>query len=367
MIRSRRGKGARAEPGSGGKESYKNNQFQWHKSPPLWVPRVRTSPPGLPGLMKNMLPLVSSLLLLLVHFCHIQAAYVYIQRSPPPPRSACCILCSSTRSTATEEEERFAVGATARASRLAGELESRGFGELDELLTDPAFRGSAALRTYNSFVYPKSEGAWANAEKPQRAATIAQQICFFVREQRASTAEWLRNHDRALTSAASLPTHPLHLVLDNVRSAANVGNILRAAEAARVVQVFHCGITPVPPDPKVLKTAMGAADYVRHEHSGSTLAVVRELQAAGIAVWACETSSRSADLQNASLPQPLALVLGNELIGVDTHVLEAVDGIVEIPCFGVKNSLNVATAASVVMWEALRQWASHERHPPWGT
>jgi len=60
------------------------------------------------------------------------------------------------------------------------------------------------------------------------------------------------------------------------------------------------------------------------------------------------------------LPQPLALVLGNELIGVDTEVLAIADGIVEIPCYGVKNSLNVATAGSIVMWEALRQWREAE-------
>ena len=64
------------------------------------------------------------------------------------------------------------------------------------------------------------------------------------------------------------------------------------------------------------------------------------------------------------LPRPLALVLGNELIGVDTQVLELVDGVVEIPCFGVKNSLNVATAGSIVMWEALRQWDSREPAQP---
>ena len=77
-------------------------------------------------------------------------------------------------------------------------------------------------------------------------------------------------------------------------------------------------------------------------------------------MWACETTARSVDLRSAALPRPLALVLGNELIGVDTEVLDACDGIVEVPTFGVKNSLNVATAGAVLVWEALRQWDAGE-------
>ena len=150
---------------------------------------------------------------------------------------------------------------------------------IDELLNDRAFRGSAALRHYSSFVYPKSAAALANAQKPQRAATIAQQIAFLVREQRAAKAEWLRNVDRAAheMTRQGAERHPLHLVLDNLRSAHNVGNILRCAEAARCTKVYHCGITPTPPEPKLLKTAMGSADYVPIASSGSTLEVVQEL------------------------------------------------------------------------------------------
>ena len=75
-----------------------------------------------------------------------------------------------------------------------------------------------------------------------------------------------------------------------------------------------------------------------------------------MSVWACETTTDAVDLRRATLPRPLALVLGNELIGVDTEVLAECDGLLQIPCFGLKNSLNVATAGSIVIWEALRQW-----------
>lgn len=218
---------------------------------------------------------------------------------------------------------------------------------------------SCRSHRYNSFVYPKNAGALANAEKPGRISTIAQSICFLHREQKAQRADWLRNHDRTLSELETSigARHPLSLVLDNVRSAENVGSLLRAAEAARAERVYCCGITPTPPHKAVLKTAMGAAEYVPFEHQPSTLSAVRALQAKGVAVWAAETCpGRSVDLRHAALPSPLALVLGNELIGVDTEVLAACDGVVEIPLFGVKNSLNVATAGAVVIFEALRQW-----------
>lgn len=269
--------------------------------------------------------------------------------------------CSDSRSTFAEEAESFHVGARARRVALDAELAVRGLSgdELAALLESADHRGSPAFRAYNSFVYPKSEGALANAEKAGRLATVAQAVCFLHREQKAEHATWLRNHDRTLAEAdaANPGRFPLTLVLDNIRSAHNVGSLLRAAEAARVESVHLCGITPAPPHASVLKTALGAAEYVPHERSPSTLATVRGLQARGVAVWAAETCpGRSVDLREAALPQPLALVLGNELIGVDTQVLDACDGVVSIPMFGVKNSINVATAGAIVLWEALRQW-----------
>jgi len=84
--------------------------------------------------------------------------------------------------------------------------------------------------------------------------------------------------------------------------------------------------------------------------------VVRELQGKGVAVWGVETTSNSQSLWTMEMTQPLALVFGNEVVGVHADVLEECDGLVSVPMLGVKNSLNVATCASIVMWEALRQW-----------
>ena len=272
-------------------------------------------------------------------------AVVLASQEPPEFRS---------RSTARVEEESFAEGTKDRRDRLHAALEVMGV-DVSELTESADLAGSAALRLYTSFIHPKNAGALANAEKPQRATTIARSIAFQLREQRAFQDEWLRNHDRALSELPAT-RFPLLLILDNVRSAANVGNILRAAEAARVQHVHCCGITPTPPNAKVLKTALGAAAYVPHSHHANTLELVRELKAAGVTVWAAETTSRSVRYSELRMPQPLALVLGNELIGVDTQVQECCDELVMLPCHGVKNSLNVATACSVLLWEALRQW-----------
>jgi tRNA G18 (ribose-2'-O)-methylase SpoU len=136
-----------------------------------------------------------------------------------------------------------------------------------------------------------------------------------------------------------------------------VGNILRAAEAARIERIILCGITPDITHPKVLKTAMGSAAYVPYARASSTVHVVRELQQTGWTVLAMETTSRSKILWNvAPLPSPLAVVFGNELVGVHADVLEVVDDIVCLPTLGIKNSLNVGNCVSIVLWEALREW-----------
>ena len=206
------------------------------------------------------------------------------------------------------------------------------------------------------------------ANQPQRATVVANSIAFLMREHRSHQQEWLRNHDRSLQEAEEIlgdakTRNPITILLDDVRSAHNVGNILRAAEAAKCQEVLLCGsMTPSPPHPKVLKTALGAAEYVPYQAVGSTLDAVRALKRENVKVVGVETTSKSTALWKASFfdssqPNPkVAFVFGNELVGVDTTVLEECDELVAVPTHGVKNSLNVATCASVVVWEALRQW-----------
>lgn len=267
-----------------------------------------------------------------------------------------------SKSTASiEPTSKFSQGSQARKERLDACLMELGV-NIEELTTRDEYRGSAALRTYTSFVLPKSEGALAIAESATRASVVANNIAFLLQEHQAHQTEWLRNHDASLSEIdeENTPRQPLYIILDNVRSAANVGNIIRACEAARITEICFCGsMTPAPPNKQVLKTAVGAAEYVPYTRHSSTLHLVQELKNKGVTVIGVETTSKSVEMWKTQMPQPLALVFGNELVGIHPDVLQECDSLVCIPTHGVKNSLNVATCASIVMWEALRQWNEH--------
>jgi tRNA G18 (ribose-2'-O)-methylase SpoU len=221
--------------------------------------------------------------------------------------------------------------------------------------------GTAALRAYSSFIFPKSMGALAMTQQPQRATVIANHIAFLIKEQRSHEKNWMRNHDRAIKEVEQMEgteglahRNPIILVLDNIRSAHNVGNIIRAAEAAKCSMVLLCGsMTPAPPHPKVLKTALGSAEYVPYKKYGSTLQAIRDLKEQDIKVVGVETTSKSLTLWDYSIFHPhehqmVAFVFGNEIIGVDTECLEECDALVALPTHGIKNSLNVATCVSAV-------------------
>ncbi|AIZ64845.1 RNA methyltransferase [Hymenobacter sp. DG25B] len=148
---------------------------------------------------------------------------------------------------------------------------------------------------------------------------------------------------------------PLTLVLDNVRSLHNVGAAFRTADAFAIEKMWLCGITGRPPQREITKTALGSTESVVWEYAASTLDVVRQLQAAGYVVVAVEQTTGSQLLPAFELEpgRPYALVMGNEVFGVDDEVLAQCDAAVEIPQFGTKHSLNVSVAAGVVLWDFL--------------
>lgn len=150
---------------------------------------------------------------------------------------------------------------------------------------------------------------------------------------------------------------PVVAVLDNVRSLHNVGSVLRTADAFRLAGVCMCGITACPPHPEIHKTALGAEDSVAWRRFADTLDAVAALRAEGYAVWAVEQAEGSVPLGGLRLRRDgkYALVLGNEVKGVRQDVVDAADGVVEIPQFGTKHSLNVSVTAGVVMWEFARR------------
>jgi 23S rRNA (guanosine2251-2'-O)-methyltransferase len=152
-------------------------------------------------------------------------------------------------------------------------------------------------------------------------------------------------------------TLPLVLVLDNLRSGLNVGSLFRTADAFLVEKLLLCGITVQPPHREVLKTALGSTESVAWEYFGDVLEAVQALKAQGYAIWAVEQTDTKTWLQDFQpLPEgKYALVLGNEVDGVDEALLPLCDGAIEIPQFGAKHSLNVAVAGGIVVWELAKK------------
>ena len=150
----------------------------------------------------------------------------------------------------------------------------------------------------------------------------------------------------------TLPPTGTAVVLDNIRSAHNVGSVLRTADAFRADKVYLCGITPVPPMPEIHKVALGAEFSVEWEHCSRTMDAVEKLHADGWTVLSVEQAVGSVSLESFD-PDPArkyALVFGSEVGGVDQAVVEASDGVLEIPQFGTKHSLNISVSAGVVLW-----------------
>jgi 23S rRNA (guanosine2251-2'-O)-methyltransferase len=167
----------------------------------------------------------------------------------------------------------------------------------------------------------------------------------------------VRTRDSALSPEefAKLPRRPIHVVLDNLRSAFNVGSIFRLADAARVAEVIPCGYTAYPPHHKLEQTSLGTTDSVPWRRFDATEAAIANLKAKGVQVIAVETAGAAQPFHRFDYKFPVAVVFGNEALGVPEPVLKLCDGIVEIPVFGYKNSVNVATAAAVILYELLRK------------
>jgi 23S rRNA (guanosine2251-2'-O)-methyltransferase len=152
-----------------------------------------------------------------------------------------------------------------------------------------------------------------------------------------------------------LPKNPLFIILDNLRSAFNVGAIFRTCDTLRVSGLFLCGCTAFPPHVKLAKSSMGTIDYVPWKRFETTVEAVRHLKERGIPVWAAETTTRSVPYTSLKYPLQLGIVFGNEATGVDREVLDECDALIEIPLYGFKNSLNVATACGIVGFRAVEE------------
>ena len=163
----------------------------------------------------------------------------------------------------------------------------------------------------------------------------------------------------ARTPADQLPKidrNPVHVVLDNLRSAYNVGSIFRTSDAGAVEHIHLCGMSAHPPHKKLDKTALGAFEYVPWTYHERTTDALEELRQKGILRVAVEVTENSVPLPDFEWPSPVAIVFGNEVTGINERVLRACDAAVRIPMHGYKNSMNVATAFGIVLYEVLRRW-----------
>jgi len=149
---------------------------------------------------------------------------------------------------------------------------------------------------------------------------------------------------------------PIIVVLENIRSAYNVGSVFRTADAFLLEAIYICGYTCCPPHKEIKKTALGAEETVAWKHFVNATEAILELKEMGYKVFSVEQASGSTMLNNLNFDvnDKIAVIFGNEVTGVEQTTIQQSEGCIEIPQFGMKHSLNISTAAGVVMWELVR-------------
>lgn len=265
--------------------------------------------------------------------------------------------------------------------------------------------GKSAIRAYRSFAFLNhSKEENHNNEKASfdqksiqsMAGRVARQIQFLINRHKAHNVEWIRHHDNQdttqLTSESEYndkktKSFPIIIILDNVRSALNVGSIFRTADAAGCEAIYTTGITPHPGGngfEKLQKSALGAEQTVPHLHFLTlqhAITYIKQnnqpnnidvgndtirMKLLPYTIIGMETTFKSLPYTNYTYDQTrgVALILGNEVTGIDVDILSSenlLDAIIEIPMYGVKNSLNIAACAPIVIYEIIRQWTHNKQ------
>jgi len=145
---------------------------------------------------------------------------------------------------------------------------------------------------------------------------------------------------------------PLTVILDNIRSLHNVGSVFRTSDAFRVEKIILCGLTSKPPHPEIHKTALGAEYSVNWDYTDDIITSINELKKSEYFVFALEQAHGSISINNfkVDINKKYAIVLGNEVKGVQQSVVDICDNCIEIPQLGTKHSLNVSVAAGISIW-----------------
>ena len=152
---------------------------------------------------------------------------------------------------------------------------------------------------------------------------------------------------------------PFSVVLNNIRSLYNVGSIFRTADGVGVEKLWLCGITGIPPDCQISKTALGAEKSVVWEYRQSAHSVIEELKQKQYQVVLLEQTQKSIPYQEFSPKSPVCLIVGNEISGICDDLVPFCDAAVEIEMAGIKNSLNVTVAFGVVAYHIRSQLLAH--------
>jgi tRNA G18 (ribose-2'-O)-methylase SpoU len=235
--------------------------------------------------------------------------------------------------------------------------------------------GESTLKAYNTYVNPSPVKLQTFLQQEDKyilrdAERTAAQLLFLYDRFRGGLSEVIRNTDTVVTnsdssssSSSSSDRHPIVLILDNLRSATNVGSLLRTSDAAGVTKVISTGITPSIHGhgrSKIKKTALGAEDFVEQEYEESCLRAVERMKGEGYRIVALETTKESVcytDYDWKKYEHPgVCLILGNEVTGVSERLLDSgfVDDVVEVAMWGKKNSLNVGVVGGIVVYEIVR-------------
>lgn len=150
---------------------------------------------------------------------------------------------------------------------------------------------------------------------------------------------------------------PIIIVLDDIRSLHNIGSVFRTSDAFLIEKIYLCGITAVPPNKEIHKTALGATDTVSWEYAKDVLDVIAKLKAEKVAIYSIEQVENSIMLNDfqPENDKKYALIFGNEVKGVQQEAINLSDGVIEIPQLGSKHSLNISVSAGIVIWDLFQK------------
>lgn len=169
----------------------------------------------------------------------------------------------------------------------------------------------------------------------------------------------LKNSELGRISVENFKTSkktPIVVVLDNVRSALNVGSSFRTSDAFRIEKIYLCGITATPPNKEIRKSALGATESVKWEKVEDTESTIKKLKSEGYHICAIEQTENTTMLNNFIPPEkPIAVVFGHEVNGVQQSVVDLCNQSIEIPQIGTKHSLNISVSVGIVIWDLYKK------------